>query len=238
MDYSTIDLMTTKELKDIAFNLKIKYSGSKIEMINLIRAGRDILYERHEQLGDSGKDATTFLVKVKNDDDTESKYAMKTFKVRKSPERILKEAEIQKKLSQHGICPVVIDVETTLKNKYIVMEKLDRHLIDVNGEKKIPLSFQKQLVKIYKTMDELGIFHGDANPLNYMIKKSKLYVIDFGMSKEINPVLIKKLKTDKPNLHIMTLGMILKLKNMQYPIESYKYLVTQLTDDQRRDFDL
>jgi tRNA A-37 threonylcarbamoyl transferase component Bud32 len=237
MDYSTIDLMTIKELKDIASKLKIKYSGSKMDMISLIRAERDILYERHEQLGDSGKDATTFLVKVKNDD-TDSKYAMKTFKVRKSPERILKEAEIQKMLCQQGICPAVIDVETTLKNKYIVMEKLDRHLIDVNGEKKIPLTYQKQLIKLYKTMDELGIFHGDANPLNYMIKKSKLYVIDFGMSKEINPALIKKLKTDKPNLHIMTLGMILKLKNMQYPKESYEYLITQLTDDQRRDFDL
>lgn len=238
MDYSTIDLMTIKELKDIASKLKIKYSGSKMDMVALIRAERDILYERHEQLGDSGKDATTFLVKVKNEDDTETKYAMKTFKVRKSAERILKEAEIQKMLSQHGICPAVIDVETTLKSKYIVMEKLDRHLIDVNGEKKIPLTYQKQLVKLYKTMDELGIFHGDANPLNYMIKKSKLYVIDFGMSKEINPALMKKLKTDKPNVHIMTLGMILKLKNMQYPKESYEYLVTQLTDDQRRDFDL
>jgi len=238
MDYSTIDIFTIKELKDIASKLDIKYSGSKLDMINLIRAKRDLMYERHEQLGDSGKDATTFLVKVKNNDNTESTYAMKTFKVRKSAERILKEAEIQKMLSQHGICPAVIDVETNLKSKYIVMDKLDRHLIDVNGEKKIQLTYQKQLIKLYKTMDELGIFHGDANPLNYMIKKSKLYVIDFGMSKEINPALIKKLKTDKPNLHLMTLGMILKLKNMDYPKESYKYLVSQLTDDQRRDFDL
>lgn len=238
MDYSTIDSFNTKQLKDIANELKIKYTGSKTDMINFIRAERDILYKRHEQLGDSGKDATTFLVKVKNNDDTESLYAMKSFKAKKSGDRILREAEIQRMLSTHGICPRVIDVETTLKSKYIVMEKLDRHLIDVNGEKKVPLTYQKQLVKLYKSMDELGIFHGDANPLNYMIKKSKLYVIDFGMSKDINPALLKKLKTDKPNLHIMTLGMILKLKNMDYPKESYEFLVKQLTDEQRKDFDL
>ena len=118
------------------------------------------------------------------------------------------------------------------------MEKLDKHLIDITGEKKISLDHQKQLVKLYKKLDDIGIFHGDANPLNYMTKGKKLYVIDFGMSKEITPQLLKQLKTNHPNVRLMTLAMALKLKSMDYPKESYEYLIEQLTSEQREQFGL
>ena len=87
-------------------------------------------------------------------------------------------------------------------------------------------------------MDELEIFHGDANPLNYMTKGQKLYVIDFGMSKPITKSLCNKLNTYYPNSDIMTLGMILKFKSMNYPPDSYNILVESLSHDQREKFDL
>ena len=47
-----------------------------------------------------------------------------------------------------------------------------------------------------------------------MLKDNNIYIIDFGFSKEINSKLIRKLGTDSPNLRIMTLGFILKLKEL------------------------
>ena len=235
MDYSNIDSWNVKELKEEAYQLKLKWTGAKTDMIASIRSERDKLYEKLEKLGDPGKDAITYAVKVKG---SSRLYAMKLFKPRKVASRILREAEFQRRLASYGVCPKIIDVETTLKNKYIVMEKLDKHLIDITGEKEISLDHQKQLVKLYKKLDDIGIFHGDANPLNYMTKGKKLYVIDFGMSKEITPQLLKQLKTNHPNLRLMTLAMSLKLKSMDYPKESYEYLVEQLTSEQREQFDL
>ena len=76
---------------------------------------------------------------------------------------------------------------------------------------------QKQIISIYKKLDRAQVFHGDANLLNYMCKGRKLYIIDFGMAKQITPNLIKKLGTETPNMHIMTLGLALKLRDLKYP---------------------
>ena len=72
----------------------------------------------------------------------------------------------------------------------------------------------------------------------YMYKGSKLRIIDFGSASAITPSLIRKLGTDTPNITIMTLGLILKLKDMKYPKTSYEYLIKYLTDEQRLQFGL
>jgi len=161
---------------------------------------------------------------------------MKQFKPRKSVKKIQDEVSLQLVSSKAKISPNIIEVNE--KYKYIVMEKLDKHLIDIYDEKNISLDYQKQLIKIYKTLDEIGVFHGDPNPLNYMIKGKKLYVIDFGMAKKIDSKLEKKLKTNQPNLTIMTLAMILKLKSMNYPKNSYSYLVGYIPMETRDRFGL
>ena len=112
---------------------------------------------------------------------------MKTFNKRKSIENIKKEAELQKKSSEKGISPKVIDVDTV--SNYIVMEKMDEHLFDVMKRQRGDLteSQQKQLMDIFIKLDEANVFHGDSNILNYMLKNDKIYIIDFGMSKIFNP---------------------------------------------------
>ena len=161
---------------------------------------------------------------------------MKTFRKQKSSEKLRQEAKLQQIASETGVSPRIIDVDTV--SKYIIMEKMDKHLIDIIQKQEGSLSkaHQKQIINIYKNLDNARVFHGDANLLNYMFKGKQLYIIDFGMSKEITNELVRKLGTTTPNLHIMTLGLILKLKEMNCPSSSYEYLAKFISDDQREKF--
>jgi tRNA A-37 threonylcarbamoyl transferase component Bud32 len=163
---------------------------------------------------------------------------MKTFKKTKSSERLRQEAELQQMASEFGIAPKVIDIDTV--SKYIVMEKMDKHLVDVMKEQNGDLTEeqQQQIIHIFKKLDEAKVFHGDSNILNYMYKKNKLYMIDFGMSKKIDDKLIKKLKTNTPNMSLMNLGFILKLKELDCPPSSYTYLMTFVSDKDKEDYRL
>lgn len=222
--------MKKKELNIIAHELKSRKFSKKSDLVDGILDARNERYKIYGELGEPGKDAITYCVKLKN-----KKYAKKQFKPRKSAKKIEEEAQLQITASKAGISPKILEIND--KHKYIVMDKLDKHLIDVNGVKQISLDHQKQLIKIYIKLDEQGIFHGDANPLNYMIKNKKLYVIDFGMSKKITPQLQKKLKTNTPNLTIMTTGMVIKLKLMNYPLSSYSYLLQYLPTEIKSQLD-
>ena len=71
-----------------------------------------------------------------------------------------------------------------------------------------------------------------------MYKNNKLYIIDFGFAKEIDSNLVAKLKTKNPNIDIMTLGFILKLKEMNCPAESYSYLLQFVKEDDKIQFKL
>lgn len=227
MNYYGIENLKKDDLIQIACDLDIRFAGkTKKVLVKEIIKEKDNRYIRINQIGNTGKDAKTYLIKLNN-----KKLALKQFKKRKSSNRILEEAELQILAAQSKISPKVIDIDVT--NKYIVMEKLDRHLIDIKSDKVLSLDDQKQLIKIYKKMDEIGIFHGDANPLNYMFKNKKLYVIDFGMSKKIDNKLVKKMGTKTPNLDIMTTGMVIKLIKMDYSISSYSYLINFIPKDIR-----
>jgi RIO-like serine/threonine protein kinase len=231
MDYSELETFSTIRLKEIIQDLGLKNRKSRSDMINDIREERDERYEIGEQIGNSGKDAITYAVKLDG-----KKYAMKTFKKRKSSAIIQKEVELQRLVADVNASPQVIDYD--LERKYIVMTKLDRHLVDVTRPKFISTDHQKQLIKLYQKMDEVGVFHGDPNPLNYMIKGRKLYAIDFGMSKKINSALIKKLGSSKPNEEVMTLVMVLRFKELNYPVSSYSILIDSIPKEQRKQFGL
>ena len=201
MDYTKFKNYNYKELKDLAEYMNLKTHRNKSDLIEEItkafkeyedyRRNHIDKYVRIKQLGEKGKEGTTFLVKIKNG----AEYAMKTFRKNKSSSMLQKEAKLQKKASEFGISPNVIEVDTV--SKYIVMERLDSHLFDnmKKQQKNLTKTQQKQIISLYKKLDKAGIFHGDANLLNYMYKDDKLYIIDFGMSKEITPALIKKLGT-------------------------------------------
>lgn len=230
INFNKIDKHT---IEDILIILDIHSKKlSKRDMIE------DILFYKYEiikQLGKEGKDGITYLVKDKKGNE----YALKKFKDNKFPNSIKKEVELQKLASKEGICPKIIDFDTT-GCKYIVMEKLDDHLTDKITSNKGVISKrdQKQLISIFKKLDKAGVFHADSNALNYMFKGGKLYIIDFGMSKRIDDNLLKELNTKQPNMDLMLLGFILKLKERNCPEKSYSVLLDYLDREIRRKFNL
>ena len=242
MNYSRLNVLTQQQLKELATKMDLPLSKNKDELIkNISNAFREYenykrnkisKYTRVKQLGNKGKEGTTYLVTTRDG----SEYAMKTFRKLKSSEKLKKESQLQKLVASVDAAPNVIDIDTV--SKYIVMEKMDRHLIDVIEKQGGVLTKgqQKQIIGIYKKMDEVNVFHADANLMNYMFKGKKMYIIDFGMAKEITNSLIRKLGTSTPNIHIMTLGLVLKLKELNFSAESYSYLINFLSDEQIRQF--
>ena len=240
---------TRNELFDIAKSLKIeKYTTfSKQELINAISKQLSMKkedesykrisknkYKTQEQLGNTGKDAKTYRVT----DKFGNEYAMKVFKKTKSGKKISEEVALQKVCSNADISPKIIDYDT--ENKFIVMEKMDGHIFDVIHKQYgiITEDQQKQVIRLFKTLDKIHVFHGDANLMNYMYRGSKLYIIDFGYGKEIDDAQIKKLGTSTPNMEIMLLGFVMKLKDMRCPSESYSYLVKFLSPEKRSTYNL
>lgn len=243
MDYGKLQQYSYSELKDIAENMGLTIRRSKANLIEDIKIAfkeyesykKDKLdkYKKGQQLGEKGKEGTTYLVTTNNG----KTYAMKTFRKQKSSSTLQKEAELQKLAADVGVSPNVIDIDTV--SKYIVMEKMDRHLIyQIEKQNRtVTRSQQRQIISIYQKLDKAGVFHGDANLLNYMYKGDDLYIIDFGMAKPITTALKKRLGTDNPNMHIMTLGLALKLREIGCPKSSYEYIVKYLSEEQRGQFD-
>ena len=157
------------DLKSMAQEMGLRPRRSKKELISIIQTGlreyesykKDKLdrYERISQLGEKGKEGTTYLVHTRQGQE----YAMKTFRKQKSSTTLRKEAELQNLAACEGASPKVIDIDTV--SKYIVMEKLDRHLYDTMKKNNGVLSktSQKQIIALYRKLDRAGVFHGDAN---------------------------------------------------------------------------
>lgn len=135
-----------------------------------------------KQLGVSGKEGTTYLVVNDNGDP----YAMKTFKSSKSAKKIEQEKNFQVLAASNGISPKVYDYD--LDHKFIVMDKLNKTLLQLVSEQKGQLTRtqERKLYNLYEKLDNIKVFHNDANPLNVMEgKDGNLYMIDYGFSKFI-----------------------------------------------------
>lgn len=231
-------------IEDICKDMCIKIDSiNKNELINKIitcfkeyeefKATNLSKYIIYNQIGNTGKDGTTFLVKLRN-----KEYAMKRFNKKKSIINIQKEATFQIKASETGISPKIIDVD--IANNFIVMEKLSKHLLDLIKQNNGCLSekYQKQIINIFMKLDECKVFHADSNIMNYMLKDDKIYIIDFGMSKLIDDKLIKKLGTKTPNLDLMNLGFILKLKEFNFNCSSFNFLLSFVSNSNKTKYGL
>jgi len=247
MDYTKLNTLTYIQLKDLANIMELPLKRSKNELIkDIIPCFKIWEQYKHtkidhwkyvKQLGEKGKEGTTYLVKTHKFPAGGEYYAMKTFNKKKSGSRLYIEASLQQKAADAGVAPQVIDVDPI--SKHIVMQCMEKHLWDMLVKtKQLSINQQRQIIGLYKKLDKIGIFHGDANLMNYMYQGGKLYMIDFGMSKEINDSLIKKLNTSTPNINIMTLGLILKLRNMNFNEESWVYLEKYLSMEQKSQFNL
>lgn len=244
MDYTKLDRFSFVYLKEIAAEMGLKSRRKKQDTMDVIIEGlkeyedykRDKIdrYERVKQIGNKGKEGVTYLVQTKDG----AEYAMKCFRKQKSSTTLRKEAQLQKQAAKYGIAPDVVDVDTV--SKYIVMEKMDRHLYEMMKKQDGDLkkSQQQAIIKIYKKLDEACVFHADSNILNYMYKGRQLYIIDFGMAKEITPAIQKKLGTNTPNMSMMLVGLIIKLKELRCPETAYQYLLSHLTSAEKAKFGL
>lgn len=150
-------------------------------------------------------------------------YVIKKF-FTKSQEGIKKEIYYQQLAAKSGISPQVVDFN--IKKKYIVMEKMDDALVvSIKKEKYILEKYQKQLITIFSKLDKLKIFYGDCNINNYMIKKDKLYIIDFGYSEKLDK---RKHRHSQPNKYFMIKSIIGKLDSFGYDKSKNKLLIAEL----------
>ena len=239
MNYEKIKTLKVQELKKYAEEMYINHKQNKEDLVNDIilalkkydsyNKKQSQKYKKIKQLGASGLEGTTYLVETKDG----ISYAMKTFKPNKTADSIKKEAMLQKMTCNENISPNVIEVD--LVNNFIVMDKMDGHLTEKMKKQNGNLNKTQQMniINIFKKLDHAGVFHGDANMLNYMCKDNDILIIDYGMSKEITPELIKKLKTDTPNMNYMLVGFILKLKEMKCPDTAYKYLLNYVSNEDK-----
>jgi predicted Ser/Thr protein kinase len=244
MSHYRLEKYNLTDLKKMALKMDLPARRSKTEMIKDISTAfseyeeykKDKVdkYVRHKQLGEKGKEGTTYLVT----DHHNTEYAMKTFRKGKSSSTLHKEYSLQKKAAKAGVAPRVYDYDTV--SKWILMEKMDKHLYEQIEEKKGVLQKKQQLrlLEIFHKLDESCVFHNDANISNYMIKDGEIYLIDYGFAKEITPKLKKKLGTDRPNGRLMLIGLILKLKEMNLPEKSYKYLLREINKEDKSRFNL
>ena len=229
MEKSSLQTYSFDELKKMAAEMGLQKKKRKLDYISAIqdafneyeiyKKNKLDKYTKIKQLGNKGKEGITYLVKDLRD----KTFAMKTFRKNKSSEALKQEYYFQKKASKIGISPRVVEYDSV--SKYIVMEKMDSHLIDIMTTQNGNLSRiqQSRIIDIFKKLDSIKIFQGDSNILNYMVKENTIYMIDFGLSKDISTKLIKHLGTETPNIDIMTLGLILKLKELGCPSSSWKY---------------
>jgi tRNA A-37 threonylcarbamoyl transferase component Bud32 len=226
MGKETLNMLSVKDLRVIAGKMKLKTNGKKSDIVDRISdtISKKKKWTRIRQLGNEGKEAMTYLV----EDSDGKEYAMKTFRKKKSSAKITREYNLQLMASLQGIAPKPIDMND--KEKYIVMEKLDTHLIDVLTKQKgrLTKAQQLQIIDIFEKLDVADVFQGDANLTNYMLKGKTIYIIDFGFAAEITPKLKKKLGTNIPNMTIALLGFALKLKEIGCPFSSYRHLIKKL----------
>jgi predicted Ser/Thr protein kinase len=138
-----------------------------------------------------GKDGAICREKHKN-----KNVVYKVFGKDKNKKEIKNEIKFMKKGYDLGISPKIYEYDVDVLHPYIVMEEMDRTLFDwMKDDCVISDDFQMQIINILEILDQNRIFHGDVSPLNFMtshVNPNKLYIIDYGMSKEMNSEFIKE----------------------------------------------
>ena len=183
-------------------------------------------YIKLSQLGKPGKEGTVYLV---SHPVTLKRYAMKTFRKKKSGRTLEKEAFYQHLASKQGISPKIIEYNT--EEKYIVMEILNQTLLDViKTQGTLTSDQQQQILNIYKRLDSIGVMLNDANPLNLMEKDGKIFAIDYGFAKFTDHKDFKDYPY--PNSQLMPLGLLLWLKD-RHPTRSWTVLRNAISPEVR-----
>jgi len=110
------------------------------------------------------KGGCNYVLKVQNDD--------KEFR---------NEVKLLKKLEGTGISPKIYDAWTCKKKGYIILDKLDATLKASKLSKK---EIYKQITHLLRALHRKKITFMDLHWGNAMVKDGRLYMIDFGLSKD------------------------------------------------------
>ena len=169
------------------------------------------------QLGLDGKEGKTFAAKTKKrfsgkvlgldvTAPARSAVAVKTFKPKKSVNRIHKEAELQQKCAAVGASPMVLGVSNT--ERYIVMKQMDSLPAETFKGQEMPENLQYGICGLMGLMDEACVLHNDMNARNVMLDSSgRPWMIDFGLSKSITKAVTRK-HGEHPNIKVTLWGLV------------------------------
>ena len=169
------------------------------------------------QLGIDGKEGKTFEATTKKrfsgnvlgldvSVPARSKVAVKTFKPKKSVNRILKEAQLQQICASVAASPSVLGVSES--ERYIVMTKMDSLPAETYAGQEMPDDLQYAICGLMGLMDEAKVLHNDMNARNVMLDKSgRPWIIDFGLSKSVTKAVTKK-HGAHPNISVTLWGLV------------------------------
>lgn len=184
--------------------------------VGIINFSSTQLQETSEQLGLDGKEGKTYQARTSEifqgnvldanvNVHKEMSVAVKTFKLKKSPARIMKEASLQQKCACTGASPHVLGVN--LEEKYIVMQQLESLPVETYSGGTLPDDLQYMICGLMGRMDEAGVLHSDMNPRNVMVgTKGRPWMIDFGFAKSISKKVVRK-HGARPNISVTLWGL-------------------------------
>lgn len=176
------------------------------------------------QLGLDGKEGKTFSAKTKKRFSGDvlglqvsvrarSNVAVKTFKPKKSVNRIHKEAGLQQKCAAVGASPSVLGVSN--EERYIVMTKMDSLPAETFKGREMPEDLQYAICGLMGLLDDAGVLHNDMNARNVMLDSAgRPWIIDFGLSKSITKAVVNKHGLH-PNIKVTLWGLVRGFKRCQ-----------------------
>ena len=243
LGYSDLKLFAKKiGIKGIT---KLNSKEELLEVVNNVLLKRFV--EIDVTLGKPGKEG---VAKIVWDQKDRVHRVKKQFRPAKSGNTLKKEAELQKLASQYGISPKVFEIDTN--SKHIIMEKMEcGTMMDIivknenSGKPLLTVSQQKELLALFKKLDDTHIFHGDPNPLNFM-RFPKDYpderlvgrfgLIDYGFGKMIKPGEYKEY-SGRPNESLMTVGLLVIFKKRGYKASRFPILFNSVNKAIRVQFE-
>tara|TARA_B110000879_G_scaffold204430_1_gene283361 strand:+ start:1129 stop:1791 length:663 start_codon:yes stop_codon:yes gene_type:complete len=185
--------------------------------VGIVEFVTSVLQQNSIQLGLDGKEGKTYQATTSKRFKGEvfglstsirkgTQVAVKTFKIKKSTARILKEAQHQQACALTGASPPVLGV--SLDEKYIVMHQLVSLPVDTYREAVLPDDLQYMICALMVRMDNAGVLHSDMNPRNVMLDaKNRPWMIDFGFAKKIDAKVCKK-HGNQPNITVTLWGLV------------------------------
>lgn len=116
-------------------------------------------------------------------------------------QRTQRESEILSQIKSFGIpSPIVYSVNP--KNFTITMQEIPGKPVHDLPDKQI-IQFSKQIGRLVGLMHKNGIMHGDLTTSNFLLYKTKIFAVDFGLSQ----------RTEKPEDFAVDLRLIKEILN-------------------------